>query len=315
MRAGAVGVLCAVCCVVLVSACMAPPASQSPARTQPVPPTMTGPQTSPGAPETEQLPVGLSRPTIVVLVRDIPKEGIVAVTDEMLRPGVTEALTSQAFHSRGFPVVDEATVMQALNKDELLRILQGDDPAASKVGRRSGAEVVVAGTVQQSSEHRTAGSKPTDVFRIELSARAVDAATTRVLGSSEMLVESPSGADSVRKRAADSAAAELAARILDNWKAPSTITEIHADNADYQRVELFKSIIRSEAPGIDSVVTSSLDGQSAVVEVISEESSQQLLARIDRCTTSIPFTVKSISGNRIDIRFLDAPEKCEPDLK
>ena len=44
-------------------------------------------------------------------------------------------------------------------------------------------------------------------------------------------------------------------------------------------------------------------------------SSQEVLAQIHRCTTAVPFAVKNVSGNRIDIRFLDAPEKCEPELK
>ena len=315
VRAGVIGMLCAACCIVFVTACTVTPAYQKPAPTQAVPPTHTGQQaTSPVGEGTENPTASPGRPTIMVVVKYVPKEDVIAATDHMLQPGATETMLMQAFASRGFPIVEEATVRQVMQKDELRRILEGDDPAAGEVGLRADAGVVVAGTVHESKVRRIAGRAPLDFYRIELSARAVDAATARVFGSTEMLLESQS-ADSARKQAADSAGAELAAKILEDWKAPPTITEIHADNADYQRVELFKSTIVSTVRGVDLVVTRSLEGRSAVIEVVTEESSQEMLVQMNRCSTAVPFAVKGISGNRIDIQFLDAPQECEPDLR
>ncbi len=303
--------LWAPCCVLFLSACAVKPAYQKPPPAQAVPPTAANQPTTLTSADSAAVP---GRPTIMVVLKDVPKEQINAATDQLLEPGTTEALLAPAFESLGFPVVDEAAVSQALRKDELLRILQGDDPAASALGQRADADIVVAGTAQVSKVQRAGGSAALDFYRFELSARAVDAATARSLGSTEMLLESMSE-DSVRRQAVDSAAAELAARILDNWKAPSTITEIYADNADDHRVELFKSTIANLVEGVDSVVTRSLEGQTAVIEVVTKEPSQQVLAQMDRCTTAIPFAIKGISGNRIDIQFLDAPQKCEPVLR
>jgi hypothetical protein len=257
------------------------------------------------------------RPRVMVAVKEIPKDDIIAVDDRMLETGVMETMIVDAFQSRGFPVVDAATVKQNLQKDQLRRILEGDNRAASEVGLRVGAEIVVAGTVQEPSERRTAphDSAPTDLFRVKLSARAVNAATAEVLGSTELLQESPFSEDAARRLAADSAGAELVARILEGWKTPTTITEIYADNADYQRIQLLKSTIMNDVRAVNSVVTRALLGRSAVVEVVSDASAQELLAQIDRCSTAIPFVVTGVSGNRIDIRFQDAPEQCEPELK
>lgn len=312
---GPIGRLCAACGVVLLCACAVPPTHQNPIPTQAIPPTAANQQsTFPAGGSTEGPAAVLGRPTIMVVVKQVPKEGVIAVSDTMLQPGATETLLTQAFESRGFPVVDEADVRQVLQEDELRRILEGDNPTASEVGLRANAEVVVAGTVQESKVRRTSVSAPLDFYRIELSVRAVDAATARLLGSTEVLLESRS-ADSARKQAADSAGAELTARLLDSWKTPSTITEIHADNADNQRVELFKSTLANTVQGVDSVTIRSLEGRSAVIEIVTEESSQEVMVQMDRCTTAIPFVIKSISGNRIDIQFLDAPQKCEPDLR
>lgn len=257
------------------------------------------------------------RPRVMVAVKETPKDDILAVDDRMLETGVMETMIVDAFQSRGFPVVDPATVRQNLQKNQLRRILEGDNQAAVEVGLGTEADVVVAGTVQESRERRAAANaaETTDFVKIRLSARAINTATGENLGSTLLELEGPFSEDMARQRAADSAGAELSARILETWRGRTNITEIYADNADYQRVQLLKSTITQETHGVDSVVTRSLVGRSAVVEVFSEVSSDQLLTQINRCTTVIPFSVKTFSGNRIDIRFLDAPEKCEPELK
>lgn len=318
VRASVIGILSAACCVAFLSTCMVPPASQNPARTRPVPPTATGQQAaSPSVQEAGTFTAGLGRPNIMVVVKDVPSDDIIAVTDQMLQTGATEAMIMRAFDSHGFPVVDAATVMQSIQKDQLRRILEGDNQAAVEVGLGTEADVVVAGTVQESRERRAAANaaETTDFVKIRLSARAINTATGEILGSTLLELEGPFNEDMARQRAADSAGAELSARVVETWRGRTNITEIYADNADYQRVQLLKSTITQETHGVDSVVTRSFEGRSAVVEVFSEVSSDQLLTQINRCTTVIPFSVKTFSGNRIDIRFLDAPQKCEPNLK
>ena len=260
---------------------------------------------------------GQGRPRVIVVVKEIPKDDIIAVTDRMLEPETMETLISGAFQSRGFPVVDAATVRQNLAKDQLRRILEGDDAAAVEVGLRTDAEIVVAGTVQEWGERRAApdAGPVTDFFKIRLSARAVNTATARVLGTTLLAIESPLSEDSAREQAADSAGAELVARILEGWKSRANITEIYAENADYQRVHLLKSTIMRDVRGVDSVMTRAFVARSAVIEVFSEVTPQEVLVQINRRITAIPFAVKGLSGNRIDIRFEDTPEQGEPEFR
>jgi hypothetical protein len=219
------------------------------------------------------------------------------------------------FQSQGFPVVDAATVRQNLQKDELRNILEGDNQAAILLGQRTGADVVVAGTVQESSERRQAPSTNavTDFFRVRLSARAVNVASSALLGEAALTQEVPSSEDAARQQVADSAGADLSAKILRGWKPQSNITQIYAENADYQRVQLLKSMIMRDVSGVTSVVTRDLVGRTAVVEVVSEVPTQDVLVQIDRCVTAIPFVVTGSSGNRIDIRFGDTPGQCLPE--
>jgi hypothetical protein len=176
---------------------------------------------------------------------------------------------------------------------------------------------VVGGTVQESSERRAAtnAAETTDIVKVRLAARAVNTATGEILGSTLLELEGPFSEEMARQRTADSASAELSTQILNAWKSRTNITMIYADNADAQRVRLLKSTIANEVREVDSIVTYSLAGRSAVVMVFSALTSDRLLAQMDRCTTAVPFAIKGLSGTRIDIRFLDAPVECKPELK
>jgi hypothetical protein len=315
-RGGLAYILTAICCSLLLFACAAPPGYQQPVRTRPAPPPATGQKdTLTGSEGTEAATPGQDRPRVMVVVKEIPKDDILAVDDRMLETEPTEAMVVDAFQARGFPVVDAATVRQRLQEDQLRRILEGDNQAVIEVGLSTEADVVVAGTVQESSERRAAtnSAETTDFVKVRLSARAVNTATGEVLASTLLDLEGPFSKEVARQRAADSAGAELSARILETWKGRVNITEIHADNADNQRVQLLESTIMNEAHGVDSVVTRSLGGRSAVVEVFSEISTDELLAQINHCITAIPFVVTDISGNRIDLRFGDEPGQCPPE--
>ena len=306
-----------VCCVLFL-ACAAPPGIRQPFRTQPAPPPTTShADTLARSEDAGPVAVEPLRPRVLVIIKLIPKDDIMAVTDGMLEPETLESLIADAFRSRGYPVVDYAKAREHIKKDQLRRILEGDDRTAADVGLDAEADLVVAGSVQESKERRAASNaaETTDVVNIRIAARAVNTATGEVQGTALVELDAQSDLDAARQRAADSVAAELSAPMLENWQARTIITEIYADDADEQRVELLKSTIMNEVVGVDSVVTRSLAGRSAVVEVFSRISSDELLARVDRCTTAIPFAVRSFSGNRIDILFLDQPEECKPGLK
>jgi len=249
------------------------------------------------------------RPRLMVVVKEVPKDDILAVTDRMLETEQFETMIIDAFQSRGFPVVDAATVRQNLQKDQLRKILEGDNQAATLLGTRSGAEVVVAGGLSASNERRPAPytSAPTDFYKVRLSARAVNVASAEVLGATALTIEVPFSADAARKQAADSAGTELVARILRGWKRHQVTTQLHCDNADYAKVQKLRAEVLAKVRGVKSVVQRDLSGSLALLEIVSETSTQEVLDDLGTKNLAVPFEIKGISGNRIDIKFTDGP--------
>jgi hypothetical protein len=296
-------------CILLLFACATAPRVQPRTRAQASPP----PGASQGRPITTTDTTGMAaesqaRPNLAVVVKDIPEEGVGALDDRVLETEPAEVLIADAFRSRGFPIVDPARVRQNLDIDRLRQILEGDDQTAVTVGLAAEADMVVAGTVQKPREGQEAAG-------VRLAVRAVNAATGAVLGSTSLDLTGPEGDVALLDQATDSAVAELSSVLLGAWRVRTSVTDVYAENADYQRVQLFRSAILEEARGVDSVKTLSLTGRSAVMEIFSRLPSDELVVQIDRCNTAVPFAVKALSGNRLDIRFLDAPEQCQPDLK
>jgi hypothetical protein len=308
-------VLPAAGCALLLLACAAQLTHQPPVRTPAAPAPVAGQgenaadTTVSGAPGEQDLP------RVTVIVKGVPNDDLFSIDDRMLEVEPTEAMIAEAFRSRGFPVADAAAIRQSLRKDQLSRILEGDDRAAIEVGLATEADVVVAGTVQQSGGDSAAAGGASSSVKVRLAARAVSTATGEVMGSTLLETAGLHGSDEARRRTADSAASELSAAILEVWKGRTHIAEIHAENADYERVQLFKDIIVNETPGVDSVVVRSLSARSAVLEVFSKVATDALLVHIDRCVTAVPFVVKGISGDRIDIEFENSPEQCEPEQR
>jgi hypothetical protein len=244
------------------------------------------------------------RPRIMVVVKELTSQDV-SVSDDMLSQEMVETMLVDAFQSRGFPVVDAATVSQNLKKDQLKKILEGDDRTAVLLGLKTGAEIVVAGTARRSTERKSApySGGLTDFYKYRLVTRAVNVATAEILGASALTREVPFSEEQARQQAADSAGTALIARILAGWKKRTNVTQIYCDNADFQKVQQLKSEIIGRVRGVTSVVSRDLVGSTATLEVISESGSQEILDDLTTRGITIPFEVKGLSGNRIDIRF------------
>lgn len=247
------------------------------------------------------------RPRVMVLVKEVSSPTSFTITDQMMSQELVETMLIDAFQSKGFPVVEAATVQKNLGKEQLKRILEGDNAAATLLGLKTGAEIVVAGTYQRSSEQKQVPYSGTaaDFYKVRLSARAVNAASSEVLGSCALTKEVPFSEDEARRQAADSAGSALISKILAGWKKRSNVTLIAAHNATFERAQKLKSEIQSKLRGVLSVVSRDLVGSTATLEIVSETSSQEVLDGLTTRGISIPFEVKGLEGNRIEIRFKD----------
>jgi hypothetical protein len=249
------------------------------------------------------------RPRVMVVVKEMANPSDFTVDDRMMSQELLETMLLDAFQARGFPVVDAATVEANLKRDQLRAILQGDNQAAQALGERVGAEVVVAGTAQRSSERKTVPYSGTaaDFYRFRLSCRAVNVATAAVMGASALTRELPFSEDEARRAAAESAATKLIADIVKGWKRGNAALEIHCDNADFTRVQKLRSELLAKVRGVKTVVLRDLISSQALLEVTAETSPQEIMDDLTARKLAIPFEVKGLVNNRIDIRFTDPP--------
>ncbi len=247
------------------------------------------------------------RPRVMVLVKEVSSPASFTVTDQMMSQELVETMFMDAFQSKGFPVVDAATVQKNLNKEQLKKILEGDNATAVLLGLKTGAEIVVAGTYQRSSERKQVPYTGTtaDFYKFRLSARAINAASSEVLGSCALTRETPFSEDEARRQAVDSASSALIAKILAGWKKRANVTLILADNATFEKVQKLKTEIQAKLRGVVSVVSRDLIGSTATLEIVSETSSQEILDGLATRGIAVPLEVKGLEGNRIEIRFKD----------
>jgi len=246
------------------------------------------------------------RPRVMVVVKDVTA-GLDALGADQMNQTMLETRIIDRFQSKGFPVVDAATVRENLAKEQLKKILAGDQQAAAELGLRSGAEIIIAGTVQCSSRRTKEPylGEMTDFYKTSVSARAINTETAEVLGATALYRDVPFSADQSREQAADSVAAELIGKILAGWKKRENVTVIAADNASFERVQKLASEIRGKLRGVITVVTRDLVGTNATVEVLSETSSQEIRDGLVTRGLSVPFDVVGFAGNRVEIRFKD----------
>ncbi|PIE52009.1 hypothetical protein CSA37_08595 [Candidatus Fermentibacteria bacterium] len=235
------------------------------------------------------------RPKVMVLIRELQNPA--DLSSVSMNGDVFETRVMEHFRSRGFPVVDAATVQRILKADQLRLILQGDIETARLAGLQAGAEIVVSGTVNHARTERIIGSSPREIHSCTTSTRAVNANTGSLMAGSGLTLELPFSQSAVRNRAADSTAAYLENEILRTWTRNTNITEIVVSNTDYERLASLKADIM-EFRGVTDVAARNLTGSRATVEVVSETSTEEIMDWLSALET---ISITGFSGNRIEV--------------
>lgn len=85
----------------------------------------------------------MDKPRMMVLVSE-------TVGGQVMTSSASENTIIEFLMEKGFSLVDQATARENIKKDEMRLAAEGDTKAAAKIGLRSGAEVIIVGTAQQS---------------------------------------------------------------------------------------------------------------------------------------------------------------------
>ena len=209
------------------------------------------------------------------------------------------------FTDKGFPVVDRRTVQR--NIDAVQRLIAGDTAAALRAGLRTGAEIGIFGQLAMAQERKKGPYQQAeaDFYRVSLNLRAVDLLTGEVLGGSSQMQVVPFSRDEALKGCVESSADALLSSILQRWQRRENITQIFCRNASYQKVAGLGSELRTRVRGIKQVISRELSGDEAVLEVVSETPSSEILAGLGKPGFVVRFEIIGWSGNRIEIKFIE----------
>ncbi|MEO0021987.1 MAG: flagellar assembly protein T N-terminal domain-containing protein [candidate division WOR-3 bacterium] len=239
------------------------------------------------------------RPRVLVVVQG-DEEG-----DE--DAGFVEARISGYFAERGFPVVDRQTLEQNLAREQLRRLIAGDSAAAQLAGLRTGAEIGIVGRLNRSQERRRSPYTQTETqfYQAGLVLRAVNLQTAAVLATSTVSLTLPFSRTEVLNRVADSSSRLLMNRILAGWSRRTNTTEIVCRNAGYEKVERLKTELSTKLRGVVTVVSRELAGDQALIEVVSETTTQEVLSGLQERGFTVRFEVLGWTNNRIEIKFTD----------
>ena len=243
------------------------------------------------------------RPRLMVVIRDT-KAGSDELSDPEMASDI-ETMIIDKFVSKGFPVVDAQTVQQNLTNDQITLIMHGDDSTAAMLGRKLGAEIVLAGkaTASQSRQSDPYTNTERDVFSTKLNARAINASNSEILTAALITKELPFSQDQSRSGAADDLSAKMIADILQKWTVQNVVTQIFCTNADNTKLKALQDGLNQNIRGLVSARLRDFTGNSGMIEVLTTTATQEVYDRLNQSGWNVQFTITGFSGSRIDVQF------------
>lgn len=246
-----------------------------------------------------------NRPRLMVVFRELDELSDLSDEDILMSGLMFETMLLDHFRQKGFPVVDATTVEDILRRDQLRLILEGDDQTAALIGLEAGAEIVITGTALHRTDSRMIAGSLRDIHNYQVSCRAINTRTARVLAAAASTTEIPFSESQSRNLAVDTTANQLITDILASWTLRENVTVIVALNANYMKTQMLRSELLLSLRGVLDVIIRDFTGSRATLEVISETGSQEVMDELVSPEIETDFEVTGMAGNRIEIRFKD----------
>lgn len=246
-----------------------------------------------------------NRPRLMVVLRELDEQTGLTDEDRLMSGIMFETMLLDHFRQKGFPVVDAATVEDILRRDQLRLILEGDDQTAALIGLEAGAEIVIIGTALHSTDSRMIAGSLRNIHNYQVSCRAINTRTARVLAAAATTTEIPFSESQARTQAADTTASQLITDILDSWVRRENVTVIVASNTNYTKMQMLRTELLLRLRGVLDVIIRDYTGSRATLEVISEIGTQEVMDELVSPEIETDFEVTGMAGNRIKIRFTD----------
>jgi hypothetical protein len=254
---------------------------------------------------------GAGNPKLMVLISE-SNVGQSAIGGIDANLGTAENTIIETMRNKGFDFVDPETAEKAIRRDKALAALEGDAQAASYIGERAGAEVIITGKAL-AKEATVANDMLGGMKSIQatVSVKAFNTDDGRVLVSKvetgravhiEEIVGGTKAIEQASQKLADYMAEEIVKKFA---RGGNTVTLNVTGASNYDFYTNFVNTLKYEIRGVKAVNDREITGNTGLVEVETKFNSSQLAQEL--LYKSFPqFTVKILSrtANRINLRLI-----------
>jgi hypothetical protein len=242
----------------------------------------------------------MQKPRVMIIVPEVRGKSVIPTSQ-------AENMVMQFFLEKGFSVIDQATAMDNIRKDELRKIADGDTRAAAKVGLRAGAEAVVTGTAALGDTEMVRGVLHASKATVSLRAiRADNAGIYAVATNSKSEADATEEAAIRKSLSATSTAAakDIFWKVVKKWNDELNMgadIEVILSGVAFSQLKRLKEGFWKVA-GVSDVIQRSFDSPTAVFSVTFGADSMRLAELID----SQPFEgmkveVVSVSAGKLSL--------------
>lgn len=226
------------------------------------------------------------------------------------KEGVIESSIAKYFLSMDFKVVDPEMVRKDLEKE----IPKGTAPSAEliiKTGARYGAEILIFGSLENSTSKFTMNNVEMRFNRVNASAKAIRIDTGELIASDNDVRSGPGMEDTIKRmsnEAGQAMAKKLLAQIIDRWSnelANTVMIKIFASGLrTYSDLNAFKEALAAEAKGFKQLYQRYYSHQKAEIDVEMRGNAQGLADDMAAMTVNgKKVHVTEISQNRVAVRI------------
>ena len=248
-------------------------------------------------------------PKITVLMQE-KVMGVLGTTGWEV-PTEAELTLMDHFSSRGFEVVDSATMRRSLEQQRGLRLLQGDNEGAAATGLQFGARWSILGTaISKPAGAKLYGTQMQSI-QATLTARVVDNDTGRVVATATATaakahIDEVQGGVLAIQDAARNLAADLAGQMQQVAAAPgggdgSVLINV-SGLVSFRHLEFIMNYLRSEVPGAEGVTLDNFNSGLAEIRITHPDGGNAVASAVSRKKfTGFRLEPKYVTGSRVDM--------------
>ena len=243
----------------------------------------------------------MDKPRLMIVIPEIRG-------DEVIPTSQAEIRVTEFFLEKGFGLVDQATAMKNIRKDELRKIAEGDSAAAAKVGLRAGAEAIVTGSASLGAVEPVRGVLYASESTVSLKAVRTDNASIYAV-SNRSETEADATAESAQRKALDNASLEGAKDIF--WKLVKKWNEETMDGTGIEVIlsgvsfSSLRSVVSGfeGMKGVKEVIQRSFDAPTAILNLTFEGDAMALAEAVDTGSVEgFNLEVTSVSPGKISLK-------------